>query len=132
MIGVIDVSAAVDVLLEKGKVKLFCKILHEVSPILAPDLYVPELTNTMWKFYKEKILTKEECIGFMQKGIKLVDKFIDSKDIWQEAFSAGLTTKHSIYDMFYMVTARRCGGVLITNDSVLAAVCKKNNVEVCF
>ena len=34
MIGVIDVSAAVDVLLEKGKVKLFCKILHEVSPVI--------------------------------------------------------------------------------------------------
>ena len=132
MTGILDVSAAVDVLMEKGKVKLFSKVLHEVSSLSVPDLYVPELTKTLWKFHKANILTDEECISLIQKGIKLVDKFIDCKDIWQEAFSAGLITKHSVYDMFYMVTARRSGGVLITNDSVLAAVCKKNNVEVCF
>ena len=132
MIGIIDVSASVDILLEKGKFKLFHKVLHDVSSLTAPDMYIPELTNTLWKLNKLKTLTNEECMGFIQKGIKLVDKFIDCKDLWQEAFSAGLNNKHSVYDMFYMITARRSGGVLITTDSVLAAICKKNHVEVCY
>ena len=132
MIGILDVSGAMEILWEKDKSKKFYRVLHEVSYLSAPDLYVPELTNTLWKIHKAKNLTNEECVSLIQEGIKLVDKFIDCKDIWQEAFSAGLITKHSVYDMFYMVAARRSGGILITSDSVLAAVCKKNNVEVCF
>jgi predicted nucleic acid-binding protein len=61
-----------------------------------------------------------------------VDKFIDSREIWREAFSEGINNRHSIYDMFYMVMARRSGGILITNDSDLAAICKKNHVQVCY
>jgi predicted nucleic acid-binding protein len=36
-----------------------------------------------------------------------------------------------IYDMLYTVAARRSNGVLIANDSVLAAICKRNNLQTC-
>jgi len=69
-----------------------------------------------------------QCI---QDGVNYIDKFVNSRDLWQEAFSEGINNSHSIYDMFYMVATRRHGGTLITNDSVLATICKNNNIRIC-
>ena len=131
MIAVVDVSGAVEILLKKEKAVKFNKTLQEAELVIAPDLYVSELTNAFWKYYTAKMYTKEECIELIQDGINYIDRFIDSKEIWEEAFCEGINNNHSIYDMLYMVTARRNSGILITNDSALAAVCKKNHVQFC-
>jgi len=132
MTVVIDVSGIMEILLHKEKTGKFCKILYEATLVVTPDLYVSELTNTFWKYHAAKVLTKNECIQYIQDGIDFVDKFIDSKEIWQEAFSEGINNGHSVYDMLYMVAARRNSAVLLTNDSDLAAICKKNHVTVCY
>ena len=132
MIGILDVSGAVEILLQKEKASKFSKVFLETAVVAAPDLYVSELTNTFWRYYTANILSDKECFEHVQTGIKFISKFINSRELWQEAFSEGIKNKYSIYDMFYMVTTRRYSGVLITNDSALAAVCRKNHVEVCF
>ena len=129
MTVVIDVSSALDVLLQKGNAEKYGKILQLSTLVLAPDLYVSELVNTLWKYHNAKILNHDECTKYIEKGLGLVDKFIDSREIWQEAFSEGVNNRHSTYDMFYLVTARRNNGILMTSDSVLAAICKKNRIE---
>ena len=131
MTAVIDVSSAIDILLQKGKSEKYGNRLQESALVLAPDLYIPELVNTLWKYHNAKILNQEECAKFIEKGISLVDKFINSAEIWQEAFSEGVHNRHSTYDMFYLVTARRNNGILVTSDSALAAICKKNRIEIC-
>ena len=131
MTGVIDVSGIIEILLQKEKIHTYRKVLEDSSIILAPDLYISELTNTLWKYYALKKLAKDECIQCIQDGINYVDKFINSEEIWEEAFSEGIKNSHSVYDMFYLVTARRNNGTLITNDSILAGICRKNHVQVC-
>jgi len=131
MTGVLDVCGALEILLQKKKADKFSNILQESTLIVAPDIYVSELTNTLWKYHTAKILSKDECIQFIQDGISYVDNFIDSREIWREAFSEGINNKHSVYDMLYMVAARRNSGILITNDSALATICKKNHVQIC-
>ncbi|MDR2601900.1 MAG: type II toxin-antitoxin system VapC family toxin [Spirochaetaceae bacterium] len=132
MIGAIDVCGTMEILLQKEKSEKFGKILQEATLIIAPDLYISELTNTLWKYNRANILAKDECIQYIKDGINYVDKFIDSKELWQEAFSEGINNNHSIYDMFYMVVTRRNDGILITNDSVLAMICKNNNIQICY
>jgi predicted nucleic acid-binding protein len=131
MTAVIDVSGAMEVLLHKGKAKKFNKILQNAVLVITPDLYVSELANTFWKYYKSNALSKDECFLFMRQGLGMVDNFINAKKIWGEAFSEGINNSHSIYDMLYMVAARRHSGTLVTNDSTLAAICKKNHIQVC-
>ena len=132
MTVVIDVCGVVELLLLKEKAGIFYKTLREASIIIAPDLYIPELTSTFWKYYSAKMQNKDECVQYICDGINLINEFISTKDIWQEAFSEGINNKHSIHDMLYLVAARRYGGTLITNDSVLASICKKNHVKVCY
>ena len=132
MIAVIDVCGVVEILLQKEKAGKFSEVLRNVTHIITPDLYVSELTNTFWKLYTAKIQTKDKCIQLIKDGIEFINKFIDSKNIWEEAFFEGINNNHSIYDMLYMVSARRNNAVLVTNDSQLAKICKKKHVEVCF
>jgi predicted nucleic acid-binding protein len=132
MIASIDVCGAMEILLQKKKAGKFSSVLREAEIVTAPDLYIAELSNAFWKYHVAKILTKDECMQYIQDGINFVDDFIDSKEVWSEAFSEGINNGHSIYDMLYMVVARRNSGLLITNDSVLAAICKKNHVQICY
>ena len=132
MNGVIDVSGMIEILLQKEKLGKFRKIFEESSHIIAPDLFIPELTNTFWKYYTAKLINKDECVKFIRDGINFIDKFVDSKEMWEEAFSEGIKNNHSIYDMFYLITARRNNGILITNDSVLAGICKKYHLQLCY
>ena len=131
MIVVIDVSGAMEILLHKEKTEKFYNELQNAILVITPDLYVSELTNTLWKYHKAKTLSKDECSLYMQQGLRMINSFVSAKEIWEEAFSEGINNNHSIYDMFYMVAARRHAGTLITNDSTLAAICKKNHVQVC-
>ncbi|MCL2881064.1 MAG: type II toxin-antitoxin system VapC family toxin [Treponema sp.] len=132
MTAVLDVCGAMEIILQKGKAEKFAAVLQEASLVIAPDLYIPELTNTLWKYNTAKVLTETDCIQYIQDGINYIDKFITSAELWQEAFAEAIHCKHPVYDMLFMITARRNRGVLITCDSVLASLCKKNNVQVCF
>ena len=128
---IIDVSGAAEILLKKEKSKKFDKVLQEAKIVFAPDIYISELSNVFWKYTVIKNYNKNDCIKYIHDGLDYIDVFIDSRTIWEEAFSEGINNNHSVYDMFYMIAARRHAGTLITNDSTLAAICKKNHVQVC-
>jgi hypothetical protein len=57
----------------------------EASWVLAPDLYVSELSNVLWKYYKAKVISHEDCIQYVEDGINMIDDFIDGKELWKEA-----------------------------------------------
>jgi predicted nucleic acid-binding protein len=132
MIAVIDVSGIAQILFQTPKKEKFEAILQEASLVLAPDLYVSELSNTLWKYCLKGIYTSEECIQFVEDGLNYVDEYINSKELWKEAFGEGVKNKHSVYDMFYAIIARRNDGVILTNDENLVKICKKNNIKYCY
>jgi predicted nucleic acid-binding protein len=132
VIVTIDVSAAVQIVLRKEKALKFKEAVDNATSVIAPDLFVPELTNTLWKYQRAKIFSEKECLQYIEKGIKLIDTFINSKDLWQEAFGEGVKNNHPVYDMYYAVAARRNGGILITNDGDLAKICKKLSIGYIF
>ena len=129
---VLDVSGVAEILFQKEKVRTFGNVIKESTLVVTPDIYIAELTNTLWKYFSEQEYTRDECLQYIRDGIGYIDTFINSKDIWEEALAEGIDNKHATYDMFYMVTARRYNATLITRDSVLAAVCKKHNVQICY
>jgi len=131
MIVVLDVSAAIEIILQKDKQEKFNNIYKNGTWIIAPDLFIAEITNVLWKYYKAKVLSHEDCVQYVQDGIDMIDDFIDARDLWKESLAEGIKNNHSIYDMYYSVLARRNDAILITNDGPLAEICKKLNIEVC-
>jgi predicted nucleic acid-binding protein len=128
---VLDVSGSMQILTQGSKYKEFHELINNSTRVFAPDLYIPELTNTLWKCYNAKLLNFDECIQYIEDGIKLIDEYIDSQEIWKEAFGEGVKNIHPVYDMYYAVIARRNNGILITNDSKLARICAKINIAYC-
>ena len=129
---VLDVSGVMQILLNKNKAAIFDEIIQEADLVLAPNIYVSELTNALWKHYSAKHFTKDECIKYIEDGFDYITEFKDSYEFWQEAFLEGANNKHSVYDMFYMVVARKYDAVLLTDDFDLARICRKNGVEVVY
>ncbi|MDR1972834.1 MAG: type II toxin-antitoxin system VapC family toxin [Treponema sp.] len=129
MIVTIDVSGVAQILFKKEKVNKFKDVIDRADLVIAPDLFIPELTNTLWKYHKAKIFGEDECIHYIEDGINLIDSFIDSNNFWKEAFGEGIKNNHPIYDMYYAVIARRNNGILITNDNDLSKICKKLSIQ---
>ncbi|GHV75091.1 hypothetical protein AGMMS49940_23930 [Spirochaetia bacterium] len=129
MIAILDVSGALQILLKKEKFHAFNNAVQEASAVRTPDLFVPELTNTLWKYCTKGIFSPEECLQYIKDGLDYISDFIDSKNLWLEAFGEGVKNKHPVYDMYYAVAARRNSGVLITNDGDLVKICKKLSIS---
>ena len=130
MTAVLDVSAAIEILLQKEKKELFNATYEKASWVIAPDLYIAEISNVLWKYYKSGLISHIECIQYVEDGIDLIDDYFPSKELWKGALGEGIKNTHSIYDMYYAVLARRNDATLITNDSKLSLICNKLNIDV--
>ena len=131
MIIVLDGSGAMEILFQRTKSDVFAKAYSEGTWIIAPDLFIAEITNILWKYFRSRLITHEDCIQYTQDGLDLIDDFIDTKKLWKEALSEGMKNNHPIYDMYYAVLARRNNGLLISNDKALTEICTKLNIRVC-
>ena len=131
MIAVIDVSAAVEILLLKEKIQKFKEKLEQATWVIAPDLYHSEIANVLWKCFRARIVSHEESLQFTEDGISMIDDFTSGSELWKEALGEGIKYDHSVYDMFYAILARRNDAVLITNDNKLARIASKMKIEIC-
>jgi predicted nucleic acid-binding protein len=132
MLAVLDVSAVTQILLHNAKMDKFNAVLQEAALVLAPDSYISELTNTFWKYRTAKMFTEEECLRHIHDGLEYVDYFVNSNELWQEALHEGIANNHSVYDMLYLVIARRNNGILISNDGPLVKICDKLKIQYCY
>lgn len=132
MIAVLDVSAAVEILLQKDKSAKFRAQCQEAAWVIAPDLFVSETANVFWKYHLAGVLDREMCLQLASDGLELVDDFVAAQELWKEALAEGIKNERAVYDMFYLVLARRNDATLITNDPSLASLCRKLKIAVCF
>jgi len=132
MIAVLDVSGAIQVLLKNGKRPKFDEEIKKSSWVIAPDLYVSEISNVLWKYFKANLISHEDCIQSVEDGISLIDDFFDAKQLWKEALGEGIKNSHSVYDMYYAVLARRNDATLITNDKALSEIGLELKISVCY
>ena len=49
----------------------------------------------------------------------------------KEVLEEGIKNNHPIYDMYYVVLARKSNATLITNDQALAKICEELSIKVC-
>jgi predicted nucleic acid-binding protein len=126
---VLDVSAAIQILLKKDRKKYFSEIYEKSSWVIAPDLYIAEITNVLWKYNKAGIVSADECQQYVEDGVALIDDYYQTIDLWKEVLGESIRYKHSSYDLFYAILARRNSGKLITNDKELENICKKMKIE---
>lgn len=130
MISVLDASAAAElVLLREGGEEIEARVV-ESTLVLAPMLYVSEVTNIFWKYYHFEDMPQSACIQGIERCLGLPDRLADDSELWRESFAMSSLVGKSAYDMIYLVLARRYNAMLLTMDKGLKAVCKKHSVDV--
>ncbi|MBN1525828.1 MAG: type II toxin-antitoxin system VapC family toxin [Spirochaetales bacterium] len=130
MILVLDASGAIEIALEKDKAKLFLEIIHEADIVVSPDTFISEVTSAFWKYRRFAQFTDDICLKGIEFCINLIDDFTSSSDLWRETYHEGIRNQCSVYDMFYLVTARRNSGMLVTMDKTLNSIAKKSGILV--
>ena len=129
MIAVLDASAAVEVLLQRRKAEALSGLLAEAEWVLAPTLYVAELTNVFWKYHRYNSLPQETCETALAHGLELPDTLARDAELQREAFAMACRCSAPAYDMFYLVLARRNAATLLTIDTARADLAREHDVE---
>jgi len=129
MIVVLDTSAAIEIILNKKDSKKFKNIIIEADAVIAPELYISEITNVAWKYNKIANFGHKECFSIAEDGISLIDQFIDTTILWKEALREAMNNDQTVYDCLYLICARRNDGILLTKDQKLKKLCRKLKID---
>ncbi len=127
---VLDASAAIEVALGRKQAARLAGILEEADVVLAPELFVPEVVNTIWKYHQFEHLSLSVCDRALEAALGLVDALVSSKELYGEAFLLARTARRSAYDMFYLALARREDAVFLTTDAALRKEAQRQGVRV--
>ena len=111
------------------KSSTIARLLEEAEVVSAPDIFIPEVTNVFWKYYKLVDLPITTCEQGLENALELVDELTPSASLVTEVFAASCLASHPAYDLFYIVIARRLNGTLVTLDQKLLHCAAKLGVR---
>lgn len=127
---VIDASAAVGLVLSLPGSEAFKPLLEQANLVAAPDLFVAEIGNAIWKYRKADLIPMVRCELALEQAVSLPDRIESSAALHLEAFSLACRHLHPVYDALYLVLARRTNATLLTMDRRLAALAEQLEIDV--
>ncbi len=129
MIAVVDASAAIEIVLHRHGADRLGTFLQDADYVIAPDLYVAEVSNALWKCARET-----EGDGFdpaiVDDAVALPDDLVPARSLYREAFALSVERNHPVYDCLYLIVARRNNATLVTLDARLTSLAEAERVAV--
>ena len=126
---VLDCSAAFDIALATARGRGFMRLMRPQEKVIAPAIYQVEVADAAWKYVHARMKPEAEARLIMETALALPDEIIPIDGLITEAFVQGSRVDHGVYDMLYLVLARRYGATLFTSDKKLQQLCHANNVD---
>ena len=129
MIAVLDASAAIELILSRPAAEELSELVAKAELILAPDLYVAEVSNALWKH----AIASGDSEGYtelLDDAVALTDELIDSVSLYREAFALSTQHQHPVYDSLYLVVARRNSATILTVDRRLRSLASTLQIDV--
>ncbi|MFK5892756.1 MAG: type II toxin-antitoxin system VapC family toxin [Pseudomonadota bacterium] len=71
----------------------------------------------------------DDCEKNIEQGVALPDDYINDIELYREAFNLGCMLNHPVYDMLYLILARRNNAKFLTMDKKLISAAQKCNVK---
>jgi predicted nucleic acid-binding protein len=126
----IDASVAVRIVRDRVTHAAMLDRLSDADAVYAPSFFVVETANALWKYVKANHLSEADAIVMHQNASTLIDRSVDSAELFPEALLLASQLRHPVYDSLYLVTARRTGSTLLTFDKALAEIARKLGLDV--
>ena len=128
--AVVDASAAVAIVLTRPAAAEFSSFLADCLIVWAPELFHAEVANSLDKYLLAGDLSADVALDLLERAQDLIDTFVPTARLVEEALFASSQNRHRIYDLLYAVLARRRGAVLLTLDRRQAAIAREMGVAV--
>jgi predicted nucleic acid-binding protein len=130
VIVVLDANAAIELVLKRALAGRIAGTIGDADYVIAPDLYVADVTNTLWKYTRANLLSLEDANRVLQSAVDMIDRLESSLGLHQEALTLAHRQSHPVYDALYLVLARRNAAMLVTVDSRLRDLAKGLDITV--
>ncbi|WP_307973904.1 type II toxin-antitoxin system VapC family toxin [uncultured Parolsenella sp.] len=126
---VLDACAAVEMSRETETGRKLSSFLYSGERVTAPEYFPAEVGSALSKYVRANLMTPEEAKGRLRSSVALVDDFVPTAGLYEEAFSESLRLEQPIYDLLYLVLARRRSCALFTCDKRLRGLCRRTGVD---
>ena len=122
---ILDANAAPEIGERTQNGALFLNVIMNSEGVMAPELYVYEISNTMWKYARKDKNNAEKYLEAVRVYTGYINDFVSSTNLWPEALKLATEYDHPVYDMFYAALAHRHNAMLITMDKKLRKICEQ-------
>ncbi len=126
---VLDASAAIPAAMSVGAGPEIEARVAAAELVIAPELFVAEVANGFWKYVNAGDMTINEAVALFGDALALVSQVESAANLVPEALREAAARRHPVYDMFYLVLARREGATLLTLDTRMLTLAKAMNIE---
>ena len=117
---VLDASTAVHVVMRDAQAPPLIHHLQAATLVLAPRLFAAEISNASGKDFRSGWLDPNAAQQRLAEGLALTDRLEGDEHLVHEALLESGLRSHPVYDLLYLVLARRHGANLLTGDKRLA------------
>ncbi len=122
---VLDASAAVRLILADPAAADLAERVGGAALVLAPELMLTELANTLWKLQRADRLNDLDPQEILAEARELVDRLEPDRHLQAEALALACHLNHPVYDCLYLALARREAASLISSDRRLNALAER-------
>jgi predicted nucleic acid-binding protein len=122
---VLDASAAVRLILADPAAADLAERVGGAALVLAPELMLTELANTLWKLRQAERLNDLDPQELLAEARELVDRLEPDRHLQAEALALACHLNHPVYDCLYLALARREAASLISSDRRLNALAER-------
>jgi predicted nucleic acid-binding protein len=116
---VLDASAVVRIIEGAEQSALFQEAVLNADLVLAPELMLTEVANTLWRLQRAGQLATDGLQQRLSRATELVDVIEPDRHLQVEALALACHLDHPVYDCLYLALARREAAVLLTADQRL-------------
>ena len=122
---VVDASIGLKWFIEEPRSSAARKILEKGATLIAPDIFIPEICNVVWKKMKNQEITAEQGRAIVSNLPMFLDHLVSSSDVAGRAFELAVQFNHPVYDCLYLALAERESITLVTDDAKLVTIAKR-------
>lgn len=128
MTWVIDANIACAWYLESPVSQAASKLLDAQETMIAPDLMIPEVANSLWRLVISGRITDTQARLVIDRVAGDFQEIVPTAALRQAALELAFQLQHPAYDCFYLVLADRRNAHLITADARFARKAAKAGV----
>ena len=122
---VLDASAAVRLILGDPAAAAVAEQIREAAVVLAPELMLTEVANTLWKLQRAGHLADLDPQQLLAEARDQVDRVEADRHLQAEALALACHHDHPVYDCLYLTLARREAATLISLDRRLQQLAER-------